>query len=205
MGAPGLRIGFLHAPQRLLSRLSAAMAAASWTAAPIMAEVAARWLSDGTLDEILKRKREEAAGRQDVAASVFGAAGVEIDRLGGLVPVKPPHRANGRLQVVSSSGRLLSNTPAEDGRGARLSMPPAGFHVWLRLPEPWRARDFAAEAEALGVRVTPADAFVSGRAEAPHAVRLCLGNATSRPELKKGVGVLAQLLTAPLGATRQVV
>ena len=205
MGAPGLRIGFLHAPQRLLSRLSAAMAAASWTAAPIMAEVAARWISDGTLDDILQRKREEAAGRQDLAAGVFGAAGVEIDRLGGIVPTKPPPRANGRMPAPTSAGRLLSNTPPEDVRGARLSMPPAGFHVWLRLPEPWRARDFAAEAEALGVRVTPADAFVSGRAEAPHAVRLCLGNAASRAELKKGLAILAQLQGAPLGASRTVV
>ena len=98
MGAPGLRIGFMHAPPRLLGRLSAAMAAASWTAAPMMAEIAARWIEDGTLDELLRRKREEARKRQDIALKVFGDAGVDV---GGTRRLFPPLPAAARQQVVA--------------------------------------------------------------------------------------------------------
>jgi len=221
MGAPGLRIGFMHAPPRLLGRLSAAMAAASWTAAPMMAEIAARWIEDGTLDELLRRKREEARKRQEIAVQIFANAGVDVDT-GAVVPPSPRKRGEGRgegLRLVEigtpiarlSSGAVstptaaVSRPPADDPRRAKLFLPAACFHAWLTLPEPWRARDFASEAEALGVRVTPADAFVSGRAEAPHAVRLCLGNIADRKDMKRGVEVLAQLLSVQVVGQRVVV
>ncbi len=48
---------------------------------------------------------------------------------------------------------------------------PHSLHGWLSLPEPWRASQFAAEARARGVIMTPAEAFVVAR-PAPQAVRI---------------------------------
>src|SRR3546814_10565721 len=47
--------------------------------------------------------------------------------------------------------------------------------LWLRLPEPWRSSEFAAQAERRGVLVTPSDPFMVGRRESAPAVRVCFG------------------------------
>ena len=71
---------------------------------------------------------------------------------------------------------------------------PEGYYLWLRLPEPWRRDTFAAVLRARGVALTPAEAFAVGRAPAPHAVRLCVGAARSRKELRRGLGLVADVL-----------
>ncbi len=262
-GAPGLRIGFLHAPPRLAARLAGAMAAASWTAAPIAAEVATRWIDDGVLDEILKRKREEARRRHDLAVPIFREAGIPVHAdAGQILPASStrpataslPRATRTSMRVVASNERVSAAesrrrlaeasanhlaamrggtppapveapTPPAAARDngwsetalrlppvreagpqkAELILPADCFHAWLKLPEPWRARDFASEAEAQGVRLTPADAFLGGRTDAPSAVRLCLGNARSHAELKRALRLVAQLLATPLAAAREVV
>src|SRR2546426_691841 len=70
--APGLRIGFLAAPRRLIDRMIPALAATTWMASPLMAELAARLIEDGTADALVERKRKEAAARQALAAKILG-------------------------------------------------------------------------------------------------------------------------------------
>jgi DNA-binding transcriptional MocR family regulator len=77
---------------------------------------------------------------------------------------------------------------------------PAGNHVWLHLPEPWRSETLAEAARQRGVLVTPAQAFVVGRATAPHAVRVCLAAARNRAELREGLTRLVQVLDGPADA-----
>jgi DNA-binding transcriptional MocR family regulator len=151
---PGLRVGFVVAPEALVPRLSSAIRSTTWMAAPLMAEIAARWIGDGTADAMVKRKRKETAVRQALAA------------------------------------RLLRHGQA----GPRT----AAYHLWLPLPEPWRAEAFAAAARREGVAVTPASVFAAQpgrtRPAPPEAVRVCLGAASGRDQLEKGLGVLARLL-----------
>jgi DNA-binding transcriptional MocR family regulator len=69
--APGLRIGFIVAPEPLVQRIAAAIRGTTWMAAPLMAEIAARWIADGSAESILRRKRKEAAARQRLAARIL--------------------------------------------------------------------------------------------------------------------------------------
>ena len=85
-------------------------------------------------------------------------------------------------------------SPARLLEGADLDARPEGYYLWLRLPEPWRRDTFAAVLRARGVALTPAEAFAVGRAPAPHAVRLCVGAARSRKELRRGLGLVADVL-----------
>ncbi|HEV3467858.1 MAG TPA: PLP-dependent aminotransferase family protein [Pyrinomonadaceae bacterium] len=71
---------------------------------------------------------------------------------------------------------------------------PLSFHLWLRLPDPWRGNEFAAQLRRRGVVVTPPEAFVPGRGEAPHAVRVCLGAPRRRAHLEKGLAVVGEVL-----------
>src|SRR3546814_19734526 len=56
--------------------------------------------------------------------------------------------------------------------------------LWLRLPEPWRYSEFAAQAERRGVLVTPSDPFMVGRRESAPAVRVCFGPPRDREPLR---------------------
>ncbi|MGF1628516.1 MAG: PLP-dependent aminotransferase family protein [Kiloniellaceae bacterium] len=78
--------------------------------------------------------------------------------------------------------------------------------LWLRLPEPWRSSEFAAEAERRGVLVTPSDPFMVGRRESAPAVRVCFGPPEDHEQLRRGLGILAeQLQDGPTYAFSNVV
>jgi len=70
--APGLRVGFIVAPEAFVDRIAAAIRGTTWMAAPLMAEIAATWIRNGTAESILKRRRKEAAARLQLAARVLG-------------------------------------------------------------------------------------------------------------------------------------
>jgi DNA-binding transcriptional MocR family regulator len=67
--APGLRVGFLAAPTRLVESLASAICSTIWLGPPFMADVVARCIADGTADHILAWKREEIVWRQSAAAT----------------------------------------------------------------------------------------------------------------------------------------
>jgi DNA-binding transcriptional MocR family regulator len=158
--APGLRVGYLLAPEDKLDRLTNAVRATVWSSAPLMAEIASLWIRDRRADQILEARRQEAAARQQLARALLA--------------------------------------------GADFRAHPFAYHLWLRLPEPWRGEAFAAEARRRGVSVTPAEAFVVGRASAPHAVRLGLGAPRSQGELREGLRILAEMLAGPIGEASAV-
>ena len=69
--APGIRIGYLIAPERLVPRLQAEVAATGLVAASL-ADLTTRWISDGTAGRIAAAKRREVECRQRIARSVLG-------------------------------------------------------------------------------------------------------------------------------------
>ena len=149
--APGLRVGFLLAPEEMVERVAAGVRATTIIAPTLPAEIVATWITDGTAERQIEWQRREAAARQAIAAATLGAA--------------------------TRHGHTCC-------------------HLWLELPAPWRARDFADRARERGVLVTPADLFMAGRSPAPHAVRVSLGAARDRGRLEKGLAILAEMLEA---------
>ena len=69
--APALRVGFLAGPPALSDRLAATLRAICWMAPPLTAELAARWIEDGTADEILRERRREANARLAIAHEIL--------------------------------------------------------------------------------------------------------------------------------------
>ena len=97
-----------------------------------------------------------------------------------------------RLAMVAARPRLSA------ARGHATSA-----HVWLDLPEPWRAEDFVEAAAAQDVAIAPSHSFVVGRRLVPHSVRLVIGAPASRDLLARACDRLEALLAAPppLGRT----
>ena len=71
---------------------------------------------------------------------------------------------------------------------------PGGFHLWLDLPEPWRAQDMVGAARERGVSMTSTELFVPGRAETPHAIRISICGTRTHAELRRGLSVVADML-----------
>jgi DNA-binding transcriptional MocR family regulator len=73
---PGLRIGYLVAPARARGeRLAEEVGIASLMTTPLMAEVLARWVADGTADRLVASQREETLGRRALARAMLPEAG----------------------------------------------------------------------------------------------------------------------------------
>ena len=73
---------------------------------------------------------------------------------------------------------------------------PESLHVWLGLPEPWRAEEFVVEARARGVLVASPEIFAVGHSPTPHAVRLSIGVVDDINVLERSLHILAELLVS---------
>ena len=82
--------------------------------------------------------------------------------------------------------------------GLDFSVPAQGSHIWLPLPAPWQALDFAHQAERQHIRLLPASSFspIPGR-ETREAVRISLGAAENRSVLLEGLQKLRGILDQP--------
>ena len=78
--------------------------------------------------------------------------------------------------------------------GYDIKLASGSFHVWLKLPEPWRAMEFLSLLLEKGVRVLSAESFAVGRFPAPQAIRICLSGPVTNDELEQGLQRIKQQL-----------
>jgi len=76
----------------------------------------------------------------------------------------------------------------------------ASYHVWLKLPSPWREQEFKTEAARQGVAIISGDNFAIGATPTPQAVRICLGRPAHTKKLQQGLEILAHILDQAPGA-----
>lgn len=68
----GLRTGYLSVPRRLALRVDSILRVNSWMATPLLAEIATRWISDGTATRLLKIQRERLTKRHAMVRDILG-------------------------------------------------------------------------------------------------------------------------------------
>ncbi|MEH6631191.1 MAG: PLP-dependent aminotransferase family protein [Halopseudomonas aestusnigri] len=69
--APGLRVGYLHAPDHYTNALRAAVNISCWMPPPLMADIASKWIDNGTADSLSEYQRSEATVRQSLARQIL--------------------------------------------------------------------------------------------------------------------------------------
>jgi DNA-binding transcriptional MocR family regulator len=77
--APGLRVGFLRAFPAVAAAIRRAVSLTCWMTPPLMVEIAARWIEDGTAGRLIEAQRAHAARRQAIAAGIFADSDVRSD------------------------------------------------------------------------------------------------------------------------------
>lgn len=77
--ALGLRVGMLSAPEQAYPRLAAALRASTWLLPPLLGEVVARWVREGTAQEIVQQRVAACHERGVLARDILGGLDVHGD------------------------------------------------------------------------------------------------------------------------------
>lgn len=70
--APGLRVGYLLMPASLRADALNAIRVSTWMTSPLLGQIAANWILDGTAARLCERQRAMTKRRQDIARQVLG-------------------------------------------------------------------------------------------------------------------------------------
>ncbi|NQU62334.1 MAG: PLP-dependent aminotransferase family protein [Rhodospirillales bacterium] len=159
--APGMRLGYVYAPNEFAGPIGATMRSDCRMATPLMAEIVTRWIEDGSAERMNEWQRGEVAIRQSIVREEL--AGIDYET----------H--------------------------------PESYHLWLPLPAPWRAEEFVAQVRTRNVVLMPAEAFVVGRDQSPHVVRISIGSAKNHERLRAGLAIIAETLKTPQRPAQSVI
>jgi len=77
---PGLRIGYLAAPDRYVAAVANRHLVSNWMATPMVAEIASKWVSDGTAMELVEWQRAALRRRQVIAAEMLSRVSYRSNR-----------------------------------------------------------------------------------------------------------------------------
>ena len=69
------------------------------------------------------------------------------------------------------------------------------YHLWLPLPEPWKASAFTAALRSQGVFVSPSDQFAFDHRPVPDAIRISYGSVQDDKVLREGLRLIADSLS----------
>jgi DNA-binding transcriptional MocR family regulator len=117
--APGLRVGWIYAPENLVRRLDEARYATTGSQPSIVFEIARRWIADGTAAELMRRLRRETAARQAMARARLAGLTVDADPAAFHVflHLDEPWRREDFVQAALSRGvRIVSASAFAVGR-----------------------------------------------------------------------------------------
>jgi len=108
--APGLRVGYVHAPERLAPAIRSAVAVSSWMPPPLMGEIASRWILDGTAARLNEAQRAHAARRQAMARRALSSHFYKADPHGFhlWLPLPESWQANAFADAAKRAGVLLN-------------------------------------------------------------------------------------------------
>ncbi|TAL86864.1 MAG: PLP-dependent aminotransferase family protein [Candidimonas sp.] len=68
----GLRAGYLSVPTRFVLRVNGILRVNSWMATPLLAEIATRWVEDGTAERLIRIQRTRLAVRHAMIDEILG-------------------------------------------------------------------------------------------------------------------------------------
>ncbi|MEN3953571.1 PLP-dependent aminotransferase family protein [Iodidimonas sp. SYSU 1G8] len=127
---PGLRIGLLRVPPDRLQAVQSALRATMWMAPPLVGEIAARWMTDGTALALSDWHRREAAARAGLLSETFGDA----CRIGGYhawLRLPEPWRAADITAQAGEAGVVV--LPAETFAAGK-AQPPQAIRLCIGCP-----------------------------------------------------------------------
>ncbi len=137
--APGLRVGWVFAPEGLVRKLDEARYSMTGSLSSVPFEIARRWIADGTAAEIMRRLRRELGARQALARRRLAGFPIEADPAAFhiFLHLADPWRREDFVQAALAQGvRIVSASAFVIGRevaphAVRISLAAARDHETL--------------------------------------------------------------------------
>jgi DNA-binding transcriptional MocR family regulator len=110
----GLRVGYLHAPQPLIGRLSAAVRGTCWMASPLSLEVASLWIENGIAEQLLGQQIAEIGRRKALVSGVLEGLAYKTHSHSPhfWVEVPEPWRASQIAEELKANNYLIATAEA---------------------------------------------------------------------------------------------
>ena len=126
--SPALRVGYVLAPEALLSRIQTALRATTLFTSPLGAEIAASAIEDGTAARVVAAKRHAIATRYGLASRILGKIGEPSPHLWLKMPLRWPAEvfaaeARRRGVRVALASSFAARTPAPQAIRISLGAP----------------------------------------------------------------------------------
>jgi DNA-binding transcriptional MocR family regulator len=109
----GLRVGYLVVPPHFSIRVASILRVTSWSATNLPAEIATRWIEDGTVDALLDVQRAEARARQAIVAQSLTPYVAGSHPLSLCAWLKVPERWTEEGLVRALARHRIAVTPSE--------------------------------------------------------------------------------------------
>jgi DNA-binding transcriptional MocR family regulator len=110
--APGLTLGFVVPPQRLRESVRASVRSGGWTASGYAFAAAQRMMSDGTVSELARLKRIDAAARQKLAAECLKGFEIQANERSYHLWLTLPEHWRSQTFVAAAARRDIALTPS---------------------------------------------------------------------------------------------
>src|SRR6267142_6503721 len=110
--APGLALGFIVSPPRLRERVMAAVRSGGWTASGFAFAAGQRLMADGTVAELSRLKRIDAARRQQMAAKYLAGFEVQANVKSYHLWLTLPQHWRSQTFVAAAARRDIALTPS---------------------------------------------------------------------------------------------
>jgi len=138
--SPGLRVGFMKSPKSLFSTLTRAVQITGWMTAPLMGEIAARWITSGIAQDIIDWHRAEMITRNRLAADILQGFdfSAKAESLHMWLQLPEGHNPDDTIRSLSQRGIVMAGpesfitTQSTVPRALRLCLGVAPTHGQLR-------------------------------------------------------------------------
>ncbi|OEJ98016.1 aminotransferase-like domain-containing protein [Streptomyces thermolilacinus] len=110
--APGLTVGFAVVPEALAPSVEAAVRSGGWLPSGFALEAATRWEASGTVEALVRAKRQEVEHRQDLVARHLSGFAVRTDPHSCFCWWELPPEWRADLFVAAASRQGIAVTPA---------------------------------------------------------------------------------------------
>lgn len=126
--APGLRVGFLSVPPSLRADALNAIRVSTWMTSPLLGQIAANWIFDGTAERLAAHQRVIANRRQEIAREILGDFDLVTHRaaLHVLLKLPEPWRSGQFTSLLQQRG--VASLPSSE-----MSVEPGGRQTSVRL------------------------------------------------------------------------
>lgn len=135
----GLRVGYLVVPPAYSIRAASILRVSSWSGTYLTAEIATRWVENGTAQQLLAIQRDEARIRQGIAAEILGDHFASSHPLSLCAWLKVPQHWTEDGLVRALANQNVAVTPSEPfiagpghGGGIRICLGGRMSHTSLR-------------------------------------------------------------------------